>query len=1043
MLERGNININFAQGLDTKNDPKQLSTGKFLKLENSVFTTGGRLSKRNGYSLLTTLPSTSPASYLTTFNNNLVALGQSLYAYGSANSTWTNSGKYYPLELSTLPVIRNGFNQEQADAVVAPNGLICIAYTEVQGSTTYYKFAVVDSTTGLAIVPPTPLPAAGTIDGSPRVFLLGTNFVIVFTQNNSGQRLTYVTINSLAPAATGLATNDFAVGYTPYSGLSWDGVVVGNNIYFAYDTTSGGQTVAVTYLTEAAAVTGGTAFTPNVTPGSGKTATLVSLSVDMTVSNTPNIYVSFYNSGSSTGYTYAVNSALVQTLAATEIISSGTIDNLTSVAQNGVCTFFYEVANNYGYDSSIPTHYIRSNTITSTGTVGTSFISARSIGIASKAFLVSGNAYYLAAYESSAAAGAGYQPTYFLMDGTNSTAASPKVVAKLAYSNGGGYVTTGLPSVTVSGEVAQFAYLYKDLIESQAPALVESVGAVAPALYTQTGVNLATVTLPTTNIDSINPSNTSSLQMTGGFGWMYDGVQPIEENFFLWPDSVEVATATTGGNIVGQPTGWVSGQPSYYVQAIYSWTDNQGNAYNSAPSIPVAVTGLTNSTTYTFTYYVPTLRLTYKISTPITIRVYRWSVANQNYYETTSITSPVLNDTTVDYVTITDTQADASIVGNNLLYTTGGVVENVNSPASSVLTIFDTRAWKVDAEDPNLLWYSKQIIENTPVEWSDLFTYYVAPNTGTSTSVGPVTALAPMDDKLIIFHADAIYFINGTGPDNTGANSSYPNSPYFITSTVGCTNQQSIVLMQDGLQFQTEKGIWLLGRDLQTVYLGAPVEAFTTSTVNSSVNVPETTQVRFTLSSGQTLMYDYYYQQWGTFTGVPAVSSCLFQGSHTFLDKYGRVFQETEGSYLDGSNPVLMSFQTGPIVTSGISGYQRIYWIALTGSYSTPHKLNIQIAFNYGASSQYYQILPSNYTGVYGSDSLYGQTSPYGGPGNLEQWRIQLQDQQCQSFQISLQETFDPTYGTVAGAGFTLSNMNCLVGIKKGIRPFEASKSTG
>ncbi len=1045
MLQRGNINIAFAQGLDTKTDPKQLSIGKFLQLDNSVFTTGGRVTKRNGYALLTSLPSSTPAAYLTTLNDNLIAVGSSVYAYSGPTNSWVTGGVYYPVEVSTLSLVKNSFNQIQADSVTAPNGLVCTAYTESTGGSTSYKFVVANSVTGQNVVPPTLIPvASGAVSGSPRVFLIDSYFVIVFTRLVSAtSHLTYITVSSVAPSGTGLATNDIASAYIATQRLSWDGVVVGENLYVGYDTATGGQTVAVTYLSKSSAILGQPANTPNVTSGSGRTATIVSLTADVTNASVPNIYVSFYGSGSSTGYTYAVNSLLSQTLVATETITSGTVVNIASAAQNGLCTIFYEVANNYGYDSSIPTNYVNSVTVTSVGTVGSTTTVVRSVGLASKVALVEGTEYFLAAYESSAAAGAGFQPTYFLIDGTNSTEANPRVVAKLAYSNGGGYLAYGLPALYATGESLTVPYLLKDFIESQAPAGIQSVGLVAPAVYTQTGVELGTITLATANIGSVNVAST--LQLTGGFGWLYDGVLPVEENFFLWPDSVEVSTSTGGGNIVGQPTGWVSGQPSYYVQVIYSWTDNEGNIYRSAPSIPVPVSGLTTSTTYTFTYSVPTLRLTYKIASPIRIQVYRWSVANQNYYEVTSITQPTLNSTTSDYVTITDTQNDTAIVGNNLIYTTGGVVEDVNSPASSIITLFDTRAWKVDAEDPNLLWYSKQVIENTPVEWSDLLTYYVAPNVGTSASTGPVTGLAPMDDKLIIFKKDAIYFINGTGPDNTGANSQYPGSPYFITSTVGCSNQESIVLMQNGLQFQSDKGIWLLGRDLSTQYIGAGVEAFNNQIVTSAVNVPETTQVRFPLSNGYTLMYDYYYQQWGSFTGVGAssVSSCLYQGLHTFINQYGQVYQESPGVYLDGSNPVLIRFETGPIYTSGISGYQRIYELALTGSYLSPHKLYVQIAFNYGASTQEYQILPTNYTGLYGSDSLYGQTSPFGGPGSLEQWRIQLDDQQCQSFQISLQEVYDPSYGQVAGGGFTLSNMNCLVGVKSGKRPYAASKTTG
>lgn len=1163
--------------MDTKTDPWQVPAGKFLSLVNSVFTTGGRLTKRNGYQLLTSL---SGASYLTTLNDNLTAIGDSVYAYSQPTNSWVEKENYYPVGLSTLSLVRNSLSQTQADTAVS-NGLACTAYTETGNGSTTYKFVVADAVTGQNIVPPTLIPASsGTVAGAPRVFVLGEYFIIVFTRLvSSTYHLSYVTVSSLNPSGSNLPTNDIAAAYVPSSGLNWDGVVVEQNLYVAYNTTTGGQSVSITYLTLEEAILGDAAQAPaNFT---GYTATLMSVCADTTGSN-PAIYASFYNSGTSTGYAVSVDINLNTLMLPVEIISSGTIENLASAAQNGTCTIYSEVSNTYGYDSTIPTNYINAVSVTPSGvpvtfhsvfssgagtitassatglsngmylvdvttpahispnttftissttltlsadTAGNSASSpgdemmaqavtlssvthlVRSVGIASKAFIVDGTIYLLTAYESSAASGAGYQPTYFLVNASTSVSTAPVVVAKVAYSNGGGYLPSGIPSVTVSGDTAQVAYLYKDLIESQAPAGQQSLGLQAPAVYTQTGINLATFTLGSTDIGSIELANT--LQLTGGFGWMYDGYQPVEENFFLWPDSVEATvsyasltptgtvssgskvitsvsstsgvgygmavsgtdipsgttvvswtsntitmskaatgngsgeTITLSGNITGQPSGWVSGFPAYYVQAIYSWTDQQGNEYHSAPSIPVAIGPLSNENTYIFTYNIPTLRLTYKTASPIRIRVYRWSVANQAYYEVTQITQPTLNSLSADYVTVVDALADASIVGNNLIYTTGSVVEDVNSPASSIMTIFDTRAWKVDAEDPNLLWYSKQIIEGVPVEWSDLFTYYVAPNVGVSGSTGPITALFPMDDKLIIFKSDSIYFINGTGPDNTGANSLYPTSPYFITSTVGCTDQQSIVLTPNGLMFQSNKGLWLLDRNLGASYIGADVERFNGSVVNSAINVPDETQIRFTLDTGQTLMFDYYYQQWGIFTGVPAISSCVFQNLHTFINSYGEVYQENPGSYVDGDIPVLMSFVTAWLNLNLLQGYTRFRDFYFLGEYYSPHKLFCAVAYDYNSSPLHSTIItPQNFSSS--TPSPFGVPVPVGGPTSLEQWRVHAKKQLCQSFQLTVQEAFDPTYGTVAaGAGFTFTGITCNVVVKKSTRPIRAASTAG
>lgn len=592
-----------------------------------------------------------------------------------------------------------------------------------------------------------------------------------------------------------------------------------------------------------------------------------------------------------------------------------------------------------------------------------------------------------------------------------------------------------------------------------------------------------------------------------GFPVMFDGVKPVEHQFHVWPDAIEVSTTNSGGGLFAQ---------QYFYQGIYNWTDGQGNPQYSAPSIPVAVTvsagsGITftsvfssgvtsitvSSSTGLFigqiitdtttgsniqantkiisisgttiglslptagasasipgdtlktvdqgsnTIYFPTLRITDKTANKVRLNLYRWSTLNQNFYEVTSVQNPVLNDPMVDYVTIVDTLNDSQVVGNSLIYTTGGVVEDIAGPSFSICSMFDDRLWIVNNEDPFSMWYSKQVLEGTGVEFSDLFTYYVAPTQGAQGSTGPITALAPMDTELIMFKQDAMFYLNGAGPDNVGAGSTY-SQPIYISSTVGCSNPNSIVQTDEGLMFQSDKGIWLLSRGLQPFYIGQEVERLVLGNIVTAANViPETTQVRFILNTGITLMYDYLYKQWGWFTNTPGISATLYNGLHTYLDTFDRIVQETPGVYLDVSTPVLMSFMSNWIQLQGLSGYQRFLELQFLGTYISPHTLNVEFGYDFGPLSEQAEIEPINYTGTYGSDALFGQTSPYGGPGNFEQWRVQNATQQCQSFQVSIQEVYDETKGVPAGAGLTLSAFTAIVGVTRGYRPVKASTTVG
>lgn len=1022
MIQKQNVNINFSQGLDTKTDPFQVPLGKFLSLDNSIFTKGGLLQKRNGYAPLPSLP--IPATYVTTFNGNLTAIGTSIQALSEGSNSWLNIGKLQPLSLSVLPAIRSAISQTQTDSVTASNGLTCIAYTEINGVTPSYRYAIQDSVTGQNVVLPTVIPpGAGVVTGSPRCFLLGGYFIVVFTNVIAGvSHLQYIAISVSMPTAVTVAA-DIASSYTSNPALSWDGVVVGNKLFVAYNTVTGGQQVKITYLTSSLLVAAPQSF-------AGATATTMSVCADLTNPAKPVIYAPFYDIASNSGYIVAVDQNLNTLMTQTNIILATAVKNITATALSGICTVSYEVTNAYAYDGAIPTNFLDKVQVTLPGAVAPGIVGAtttfvRSVGLASKAFLMNGLMYVLSVYQSP------LQSTYFLID------INGNVISKFSYENAGGYLTVGLPQAEVIGALVKVSYLFKDLIQATANSLGSQGAPNQTHFYSQTGINVGSLNFTDATLSSSEIG--TNLNISGGMMWAYDGQTINEQGFHLFPDSIECIWATPGGAMAAKPDG-VTNTNAYYYRVTYEWTDSQGNIFRSAPSVPVGVT-TTGAGLGNVTVKVPTLRLTYK--TDVKIVIYRWSVANQTYYQVTSITTPTLNNKSVDFISYGDADADAAIVGNNILYTTGGVLEDTGGPACTATTLFDNRLWCINAEDRNLLNFSKQVIEATPVEMSDLLSIFVAPTTGSQGSTGPMECLFPMDDKLIISKKNAFYYINGSGPDNTGANAQY-SQPIFITSTVGSDNQNSFVFTPKGLMFQSDKGIWLLSRGLDTVYVGAPVEKYNQYRVNSAVNIPGANQARFTLSNGITLVYDYFYEQWSTFSGVPAISSTLYEGLHTYINSSGMVSQETPGIYLDNGNPVLLSFLTSWINLAGLQGYQRAYFFYLLGQYLTPHKLNLNIAYDYNESpTQSTLITPDNFAPNYGVSSPYGQESSYGGPGNIEQWRVFLTKQRCQSFQINLSEIYDQSLGAPSGRGLTLSGLNLIVAIKKGWIPISAANSIG
>lgn len=1002
-LEKNGYNIPFGQGLDTKSDPKQVVAGKMLSLTNVVFQSGD-LNKRNGFGALTTLPTNTDNTTLTTLNNALLATGSSLYAYSSETNQWFNRGTVQPVSLDVTPLVRNAGSQVAPDIAIASSGLSCVVYKDATGL--YYQVQDVD---GQVIVSQTTLPATATCG---RVYVLGRYFLVTFFATvSAATHLQCIAIPINNPASPGAATDISS----QVSGLAagYGGIVHNDTFYVAWNGSDIGGAIRMaslnSTLTQSATIT-----------KANRTADLMSVTVDDSGAS-PVIWCSFWETAGNTGYAFAVNQILVSVLAPTQIIAALELQSMTSIATAGVLTVYYEVQNTYSYGTNPATNYIAYRTITNAGVLGTATTLIRSVGLASKAFYYNDVAYMLTAQSST------YQPTYFLIN------SSGNVLMKLAYGNGGGYAATQvLTTVTVTDDVAYLAYLFKDqLVSINKDVAPDFIG----GIYASTGINLAKFEINTSG--QINSEIANCLQLTGGILWQYDSVKPVEHGFHLWPEYCASTTSTSGGHLA---------DGTYYYSFCYEWTDNAGNLHRSSPSIPISQV-TTGGTTSTNTLKVPTLRLTYKTS-PNYVRIvgYRYSVAQPIFYQFTSISSPTLNDTTVDSVTITDTLADSSILGNTILYTTGGVVENVAAPACNGSVVTPTRQWIINAENPNELWYSKRVLANTPVEFSDLFTYYVSPSSVTQgSSAGPCKVLAFMDDKLIIFKTNSPYYVTGRGPDDTGANNDF-SDPIFINAPVGCENSNSIVTTPMGIMFQASKsgGIWLLGRNLQTSYVGAPVEAFNSLDVQSALTVPGTNEVRFTLTDGTMLMYDYYYDQWGSFTGVPSISSTIHNNIHTYLNSSGQVRQETPGEYLDGTRPVLMSFSTAWLKLTNLQGFQRAYFFYFLGNFKSPHKLNVEIAYDYDNSiRQTNLITPINIPNQFGEGTYFGSGTPYGGSSDIEQWRIFFQKQKCQSVRITVTEVFDSSYGMAPGAGFSMSGLNLVAGAK-GIAPkLPANQSAG
>lgn len=983
MIQKENVSLPFSQGLNSKVDSNQLPLGQFIALDNASFDKAGALTKRYGFPRIANYGS---SAYLGSYKNSLFTMDYNLNA--QIGDSWSVVDELANITLSTQPILRSTVSQVYCDMDIIGN-IVCTVSKDSTGAYAYY---INDLDSGRILKS-----ATITSSNTPKVRALGNYFIILYTTANTLYALPIGVDLTVQTAIT--LTIDFSTCF--------DAVISNNNLCVAFNNNS---TTAISIVS----------LTPYLTSGlatiiSGLAASNLFITTD---SSNNDIYVAFINSTDIK--CFAIDSGFVTLFSNTTVTfpalaSGGSISNVSAIAINGQCyvlreenlnTLLYTISGTNYYN-----HQVRYNTITRAGVPDGITSNYPGFQLASRPFMVNGAVNSLMIFNSL------YQPTYFQME------LDCNIKSKLASGNGYAAFAAMTPNIYQSGDDTYIPYLITtdEQPVSKDPSSTNNLG-----ISSKVGINLAKLTVQSAH-NLLEVAQTAFIP--SAMSDMYDNKSLVEHGFSIYPEILSAVDGGSGGHINAD---------TYYYQAVYQWTDNQGIVHRSAPSLPVQI--IQGSSNRKQTVTVRTLTATWK--TDVVIEIYRWSLTNQIYY----LAGTVANSRTTQSVTFTDNIANAvtsggvtGIVGNLILYTTGGVLENTQAPPTKICAVYKSRVWVVNAEDTNQLWYSKQIIENTPVEFSAYQTLYVPPTVGAEKFTGGVTALSTLDDKLIIFKKNSIDFIYGNGPDITGSNNDFSDAIH-ITGTVGCTNSNSLITIPSGLMFQSDKGIWLLGRNLVTQYIGAPVEAYNNQSVVNVVAVPGTNQVRFLLDDGLFLIYDYFFNQWGTYSNIQAVDSIIHNNKHTIIRSNGVILQETAGSYLDDSSPVLMSFKTAWASLAGLQGFERAYFFYLLGQYFSPHKLQMNIAYDYESYPRQQVIFSPDNFRTY--DTLYGDAADWGG-SNLEQMRVFLETQKCQSFQIELKEIYDPSYGIAAGQGLKLSGLNLVVGRKKGYAKFSPSKSIG
>ena len=1001
-LQKQNVSISLAGGIDTKQDPKQVMglpsqgssgqsiPGKLLTLENGIFTSTNRIKKRFGYADLNNAIENSASSItqglgISTYKGELIEFtGEQIYSYSESITKWSAKGPATSLNITANEVIRNSYQQTVADSTIHSSGLQVFTWEDSSGGA---KYAVIDSLTGQTIVQNQTLSATGI---KPKPLSIGAHILLLYI-DTTDNKIKYRAIAALTPSLIGSAVT--VVSTLDATNKNYDACVTNDRVFIAFNNNDGGAGgISIVYINSFLSISA----TRDTT---GENAdSCITVFEDPT---NQEVWVAYHNGTQFKYFIRNYNLSPTLILAPTLIeANSNTILNVAGRADAGSGEIFYTQTAAATYNALIRRAYL-----TNLGVVSGVGEFVRSVGLSSKPFAYNGVTYVAVVHDSV------LQPTYFMIND------SQEIVAKFTASVAGGLPTRNILPEAINFDTSKFLLpvLQKDLLTTT-----------EGAIYTQTGVSEVTF--------DFNASNTfftselgENLHITGGILSMYDGVSVVEHNFHLYPENVTASTSSSGGSIP-------AGQFQYSI--TYEWTDNQGQTHLSAPSVPTQITtggGSNSSNTLT----IPTLRLTAKVPprSPVVIGIYRTEADGTIFYKISSITSPLFNDTSVNTVSYVDTLSDTAILAKPLLYTTGGVVENIAAPATNLLTTYKNRIVLVPSENPLSFWYSKETVPGVPVEFSDVFVQNI------DQRGGDITAIAVLDDKLILFKEASIFFTNGDGPDAAGGGGSF-SPAQLITTDGGCTDSKSVVLTPYGLMYKSAKGIYLLDRSLQLSYVGSDVEGYNSDTITSAALVANTNQVRFCLNSGVALVFDYYFRQWSVFTNINAVDTVIFQDQFTYLRANGLIAKETPGIYSDNNEFIKLKIVTAWLSFAGLQAFQRVYKLLMLGEYNSPHRLYVQVAYDfnpYATQEQYINATQLMNIQNYGDVSPYGSEDVYGGQYPRYQFRLNLARQKCETIQFSIEDTQSSNFGE----GLSLSALGFEVGVKKGLNKIGPARSFG
>ena len=1015
------LRLRFTKGLDTEADEKTLPPGTLTRLENGVFTEHTSIVKRLGHEALTrdfTAQNSTITGGLDVMSDGDILYRDdgrgNIWSYGDA-TTWRYIGPFRSPTVNTSQLAKGPVERWNGDMAVA-SGLQVVAWEQVDG----VYATVLDALDGSPLYGPDLLSAGST---KPRVVVCGTQFHIYM---HNGTQIACARFNPFDQYTSWGAISAIAITADLDSrpALSYDVVPYNDTVVLAYPSTV--PDVKLAYVGQIGVIVSSLSDVSRPDP--------VTCSLGNIIAG-PALAIS------AQGWAHVVvvtGSSLHRSVKDATTFAHRNTGSLVTLADAGLdivtrigleCESVRRPGSSSPSDCRAIVFYEMTSSagsrIRAVGKDASSSASLPDRHVAHRAMIIA-------------------RPYATDDDLTYCPVMSTEPTQQTAFMvdyDGVPYakLMPGLASPVYSGTLAGWSTMVDGRKASvfgrrdRVPTTMNAVGVPTDEAFSDRGLALATADWnASASIDW--ESRDGYVVVGGGQVHLLDGASVTELGFHLYPEGMTLTpTSASDGSTMGLGT--------YIYDLAYEWFDRYGRVHRST-GIQLSCSLTASAGNFQQNKVVisaPTPQFSAKGLTYIrndaneSVRLALWrSAAGQStLHRADSPLRPIILNRSASFHTHYDNTTDAVLLTRQVDLRTVEV-EDISPPAARHVALVSGR-WMLSGIEgtPLDVWYSKIGDSNTGPSFSDSRVFTV-PSEG-----GPVTGLAQLDDKGVIFKRTRIMAFNGAGPEDLEDDNSIFSQPVAINSDVGCTDSRTIVLVHgdkaQGLMFKSRKGFRLLDRGLTVVDVGAPVRDYDGLRVSAATREVDSNRVRFLTQDGLCLVYDTRWDQWSTFTSVQGNGSAIWQDRYVYVQSDGVCMVQTTGShYKDGLRPYPMLIETGWIPFVGLQDYGRVRSMHILGDYYSPHILKVDVAYDYREGFNERRRIDTRtalkHAYTYGSGS-YGEGG-YGGPSadTVYQFDIAFRRQRCSAVRLRFSDEMDQD----GGASFELTEVAITVALDTG-----------